>query len=162
MNRRNLIAAISISLLAAGSAPALAQAALPELCLGAGAATLGPEGGADSNAEAFIASLEGSGARYTQSGCTAFTTCPSGQQISCSGSPTCSATTVTCSAQGSTCPGQATTVGAVICNGSVQQACPCPGVCFGCNLSCHSNADCVAACNCGSLGCQSGKCRCKF
>lgn len=96
-------------------------------------------------------------------GCTVTLDCPSGQQISCSGSTnSCSTTTVTCSDQGSSCPGQGGTVGAVACDGFVQASCPCPEICFGCGASCTTNADCNAACTCGSGTCFHGSCTCPF
>jgi hypothetical protein len=108
-----------------------------------------------------IFSSEGGNVQYKDGVCTVFYDCPSGQQISCSGT-SCSTTTVTCSAQGSTCPQQGGSVGAVYCDGSVRASCPCPEVCFGCGHSCTSNSDCDAVCTCGSGSCFHGSCTCPF
>lgn len=100
--------------------------------------------------------------RYTDGGCTVTLDCPSGQQIGCMGSSSCSTTTVGCSSQGSTCPGQGGgSAGAVACDGFVQASC-CPEVCFGCGASCTTNADCDAVCTCGSGTCFHGSCTCPF
>jgi hypothetical protein len=101
--------------------------------------------------------------QYKDDVCTVTLDCPSGQQIQCSGATSsCTTTTVTCSSQGSTCPGQGGTVGAVACDGAVRASCPCPEVCFGCGASCTTNANCNAACTCGSGFCNHGTCTCPF
>lgn len=155
MSRWSLATAIVASFLAYGGTPLVTQEYSAVLC----ASMQSPSG---AGAAGLLDRLERGGVQYTQSGCTAHYTCPSGQQITCMGATSCSVTSVSCSAQGSTCPDQGGSVGAIVCNGAVQQACPCPEVCFGCGSSCTTRADCTAACTCGSGFCSQGKCTCPY
>lgn len=137
-----------------------------KLCLGARSSSQvvlgdGLAAGSGLDTEALLSILERGGVQYTQTGCTAYYTCPSGQQISCMGANTCGVTTVSCSSRGSTCPDQGGSVGAVVCNGSVQQSCPCPEVCFGCGSPCTTSANCTK-CSCGSGFCSQGQCVCPY
>lgn len=96
---------------------------------------------------------------FTALGCTVTDDCPGGGTIQCSGT-TCSTATWTCPDGGSTCPEQGGTTKAVKCDGAIQDHCPCPQVCYGCDEFCRDSTDCKAICSCGPGFCVGGSCTC--
>ena len=171
MRGRSLLICAVVVLACAASVPAFSEEPGAGLCpaLGRGVSALQGQGseqpaqpGVDPDLEKYLQGLALGSVQYKDPICTASYDCPGGPTIQCIGSSTCSISTVSCSAQGSTCPDQASTVGAVVCDGAVRASCPCPEVCFGCGSSCTTNANCAAACTCGSGFCRLGHCTCPY